>query len=231
MCFAQEQSDSCGIASSIMVNYKLKAGSAGTGGITQALFPSLGSNTGTTLSGAGKSTAVLAEKQVYAMVSTAYNGTTGTTGNQVAALLNSLNIGTWRAVDPCPSNQIAAQVVACYRNGWPTIIGNSWYSGPSHLKKSGGGHWVVVDTINSFAGKLYASICDPITGNVHVTEFAVGQDFLYDPSNPIGWEAPVDDYKHYSDGYKSKGYSRMDGMVYCVTSSMKMVGMGGLFSL
>jgi hypothetical protein len=231
MCYAQEKSDSCGIASSIMVNFKLKAGSIGRGSFATALFPSLGGITGKLLGDDSKSATVLAEKQVYALVSSVYNGTTGTTGQQVAALLNALNIGTWRAVDPAPTNQIAAQVVACYKNGWPTIIGNSWFKGPSHVQKSVGGHWVVADTLNRMGGTLYASICDPITGNVHVTEFTVGQDFIYDPSNPIGWEAPLDDYKAYADGYKSKGYSKMDGMVYCTTSSMKMIGTGGLFAV
>ena len=231
MCYAQEKSDSCGIASSIMVNFKLKAGSIGTGSYAKALFPSLGGITGQLLGDEAKDKAVLAEREVYGLVNSTYNGTTGTTGAQVASLLNALKIGNWRAVDPCSSNAIAAQVVTCYKNGWPTIIGNSWYKRPDHLQKSGGGHWVVVDTLNKVGDTLYASICDPITGNVHVTEFTVGQDFVYDPSNPVGWEAPVDDYKAYADGYKSKGYSKMDGMVYCVTSSAKMIGTGGMFAL
>jgi hypothetical protein len=231
MCYAQEQSDSCGIACSVMANFKLRAGAVGAGTVARALFPSMGSMIGAILGGSANNAAVLAEQQVYGLVSSTYNGTTGTTGAQVAALLNALHIGTWRYRDPCPSNLIAAQVLASYRNGWPTIIGNSWYSGPLHLHKSGGGHWVIVDTVNHVGNTVYASICDPITGNVHVTPFTSGRDFIYDPSDPIGWEAPLDDYRHYSHGYEGQQYSRMDGMVYCVSSPRRMVGMGGLFAL
>lgn len=231
MCYAQEASDSCGIASSIMVNFKLKAGSAGAGTFAQTLFPSMGSMNGTLLGGGNVKSTTLAEQQVYKMVSSTYDGTTGTVGAQVAALLNSLHIGVWRFIDPCQSDRIGQIVLDCYRRGWPTIIGNSWYSGPDHAKKAGGGHWVVVDTINKVFGTLYASICDPITGNVHVTEFSPGKDFIYDPSNPIGWEAPVDNYKAYAKGYESKGYSKMDGVVYCTSSSAKTIGTGGPFSV
>lgn len=230
MCYAQEQSDSCGIASGIMVNFKLKAGAVGAGTIVGALFPSLGALTGKLLGGDANSTAVKAEQEVYKLVGAGYTGKTGTTGTQVANILTKLKLGTWRGLDTCDSKIIGTQILICYRNGWPTIIGNSWYTSATHKKLAGGGHWVVVDTVNKFSGKLYASICDPLTGNVHVTEFTPGQDFLYDPSNAIGWEAPLDDYKFYADGYKSKGYSRMDGMVYCTSSGLKMVGMGGTFA-
>jgi hypothetical protein len=230
MCYAQEASDSCGIASSIMVNFKLKAGSLNAGGFADTLFPSMGSQNGQLLGKGNEKGTTLAEQQVYKLVSSTYDGTVGTTGAQVAALLNKLKIGVWRSIDPAQSDKIAQIVVNCYRRGWPTIIGNSWYKA-DHKTKAGGGHWVVVDTINSVFGTMYASICDPITGNVHVTEFAVGKDFIYDPSNPIGWEAPIDNYKAYGDGYKSKGYSKMDGVVYCVSSSARMTGMGGMFAL
>jgi len=230
MIYAQEQSDSCGPSCAIMVNFKLKAGSIGLSTFATALFPSLGGITGKLLSTAGKSTAVKAEQQVYSLVSATYDGTEGTVGTQVAALLNKLDVGRWKAIDPCPGATIANKVMECYENGWPTIIGNSWYTDETHSRKDAGGHWVVVDTINRFGGKLYASICDPLTGNVHVTPFQPGQPFAYDPSNPIGWEAPLDDYRHYREGYESKGYSLMDGIVYCETSKTRMVGLGGAFA-
>jgi hypothetical protein len=192
MCYAQEATDSCGIACAIMANFKLKSGSLGTGDFAKTLFPSYGAQIGKLLGSSSGGPTTTAEQQVYKLVSSTYDGTAGTTGSQVAALLNALSIGTWTATDPAPSNKIAGQVVASFKAGWPIIIGNSWYKGPTHLQKAKGGHWVLVDAVNTFGGQLYASVCDPITGNVHVTPFTVGQDFVYDPSNPIGIEVPVD---------------------------------------
>ena len=231
MCYAQEASDSCGIACAIMANFKLKSGSLGAGDLAKTLFPSFGSQIGQLLGSSNAGPAAQAEQQVYKLVSAAYDGKTGTTGAQVAALLNQLGIGSWTAADPAAGSSIAAQVVASYKAGWPIIIGNSWYKGPDHLKTAGGGHGVLVDSVNSFGGQLYASICDPITGNVHITPFTVGQDFMYDPSNPIGFEAPIDDIKSYEDGYKSKGYSKMDGMVFCTSANATMIGSNGPFAL
>lgn len=230
MCYAQEKGDSCGIASSMMVNFKLKAGSVGLKTFAKALFPSLGQMTGKLMSQGGKDTAVQAEKEVYKLVGPGYDGTVGTSGGQVADLLNKLNIGTWEGHDRFDTQKIGAEILAAYKNGWPTIIGNSWYQSPQHQKLAGGGHWVVVDTINSFGGSLYASICDPLTGNVHVTPFEVGKPFKYDPTNAVGWNVPIDDYRHYSDGYKSQGYSLMDGLVICKNSKHQMIGSGGLFA-
>ena len=231
MCYAQEASDSCGIACAIMANFKLKSGSLGVSDFAKTLFPSLGSQVGKLLGSGTSKPAARAEQQVYALVGPNYDGKTGTTGAQVAKVLSGLGIGTWKATDPAASNTIAAQVIASYRAGYPVIIGNSWYKGPDHLAKASGGHWVLVDAVNKFGGQLYASICDPITGNVHVTPFAVGQDFIYDPSNPTGFELPVDDVKFYGDGYKSKGYSKMDGMVFCTSAASRMVGTTGPFAL
>jgi len=231
MCYAQEQSDSCGIASSIMVNFKLKSGSIGLSSFAKALFPSQGEIIGKLLGSDSKNTAVKAEKEVYKMVGPTYKGTTGTTGDQVERILNKLNIGIWKGYDRFDTTKIGAEIISAYKNGWPVIIGNSWYKGPSHTKLAGGGHWVVVDGVNKWNGTLYASICDPLTGNVHVTPFEVGKPFQYDPSNPIGFELGVDDYRHYKDGYKTKGYSLMDGLVKCTSSKLKSQGLGGLYAL
>lgn len=230
MCYAQEQSDSCGIACSIMVNFKLKAGSIGLGTLAHALFPSFGGITGKLLDRSAKSTAVLAEQEVYKSVGPHYSGTTGTTGDQVASILNRLHIGTWEGHNRFPTERIGAEILASYKQGWPTIIGNSWYKSAKHKSLAGGGHWVVVDTINEFGGTLYASICDPLTGNVHVTPFEVGKPFRYDPTNVVGWNVPIDDKRHYEDGYSSQGYSLMDGLVKCKVSNHRMIGTGGLFA-
>lgn len=231
MCYAQEQSDSCGIASSIMVNFKLKSGSIGLSSYAKALFPSQGEIIGKLLGQDAPNTALKAEAEVYKMVSKTYDGKVGTTGDQVEKVLNKLKIGRWKGYDRYDTSKIGAEIIAAYRNGWPTIIGNSWYKDSGHSKLAGGGHWVVVDGINKWNGTLYASICDPITGNVHITPFEVGKPFVYDPTNPIGFNVGVDDYKHYGDGYKKKGYSLMDGLVKCVSSKLKTQGLGGMFAL
>jgi hypothetical protein len=86
---------------------------------------------------------------------------------------------------------------------------------------------VVVGTINSFAGRpLRQHPRSDHRRHACVTEFKVGQDFRDDPSNTIGFEAWVDNFKADRDGDKSKASSRVDGIVYCSSSSLKMIGTG-----
>jgi hypothetical protein len=53
----------------------------------------------------------------------------------------------------------------------------------------GGAHWVVIDTVRTLGGTLYATVCDPWDGNVHVTRFRRGQPFRYNASRvPLSWD-------------------------------------------
>jgi len=225
MCYAQEQVASCGLACCVMVNLRMKSGSVGLRTLAKALFPSLGVITGKLLHPDAKRTAILAEQQVYNMLGGNYTGATDTTGDQLVSILNRLNIGSWQSRSRS-TYAISSEMVDAHKGGWPLIIGCSWYQDAEHTKRAGSGHWVVADGVNKFNGKLYANICDPLTGNVHITPFEPGKPFSYDPTDPIGWNAGMDNYRYYAKGYKTKAYGIMDTMVTCTTPPLRILSVG-----
>lgn len=49
---------------------------------------------------------------------------------------------------------------------------------------------MVIDTVNNFFGQLYASVCDPWDGDVHVTPFTIGSPFVYSARN-LAFDQPA----------------------------------------
>jgi hypothetical protein len=75
----------------------------------------------------------------------------------------------------------AGPVVNSLLHGYPMIVLVGW--------NEGGAHFVVVDTVNNFFGGLYASVCDPWDGNVHITPLKVGQPFDFVGAKvPLSWD-------------------------------------------
>jgi len=86
----------------------------------------------------------------------------------------------------------------------PMIVGVDW--------DKGGAHWAVIDTVRSFAGKTYATVCDPWDSNVHIQEVSAGKAFTYN-ANEGGFS--VDFWgEHYE--YKPGARGKVDtwGMIY-----------------
>lgn len=172
LVFGQEAENSCGIACVRMCVFKVNKIEPGK-------------------------TALQTEQQIYKVYSQAsgrnYDGSTYTFANILADTLNKLNCGTWAAdfvgaagVSDAIIASVGTDIVGLgpainsFRRGYPIIVLVGW--------GRGGAHFVVVDTVNSFFGSLYASVCDPWDGDVHITSFKPGQAFNYiASSNPSSW--------------------------------------------
>ena len=182
LVYAQEEENSCGIACILMVVFKINKLRPGA----QALHQ---------------------ETQIYRAYDrhfatmrpavrggTPYDGSVYTYATILARTLNDLNCGTWEAVnlnenavsqaivDSVGTDVVGAgPVVNALTRGSPIILLTRW--------DVGGGHFIVVDTVNNFLGRLYASVCDPWDGNVHITRFSTGSPFEYEASTPrFSWD-------------------------------------------
>lgn len=182
--YAQEEDNSCGIACVMMTVFKINK-----------IVP-------------GKK-ALHVEKKIYDVYSevsgSTYDGTGYSFCTELAKTLNKLNVGTWEGRN-IGSNNVsqaiidstgidaagvalvqaavnpAAYVVNQLRTRTPIIVLVDW--------NKGGAHFVVVDQVNQMpTGTLYASVCDPWDGDVHVTEFQRNAAFTYHGAPvPLSWD-------------------------------------------
>ena len=202
--YGQEQKNSCGIASVMMVNFKLKkdliAGAASTVSI-----PVIGPAIAPVLTQAALKSAVAVEKEVYKAYSdvsgSAYDGSAYTFTDDLAKVLNKLGIGTWED-KMIGEAGVAGAVLDSMDNDAPIILLTNW-------KADGGGHFVVCDQVHNFMGTNYACICDPWNGDVVLTEFKRGEVFNYTARDPFGsWD--IGGTKH---SYAAPKESKMNGWI------------------
>ena len=171
LVYAQEQQNSCGIACVMMTAFKINKLTPGI----KALY------------------AETEIYQVYSRVSHAtYNGSAYTYANYLASSLNQLRVGQWKAEDVGTTGVTGAilgavgtvspgPVVDLPDGHYPIIVLVGW--------NAGGAHFVVVDTVVSFLGSNYASVCDPWDGDVHVTTITSNQTFNYvGTAVPWSWD-------------------------------------------
>ena len=182
LVYAQEEENSCGIACVMMCVFKINKLRPGS----QATY---------------KETEIYKayDKHFKAMKpnvrgNKAYDGSIYSYATILAKTLNDLNCGTWEAkclaetavsqavVDSVGTDIVGAgPLVNSIMRGYPIILLTRW--------DQGGGHFIVVDTVNSVFGRLYASVCDPWDGNVHITHFQTGKAFEYEASTPrFSWD-------------------------------------------
>jgi hypothetical protein len=143
------------------------------------------------------------------VIGSTYDGSTYTFATKLATVLNRLNVGTWEAVNIGPNNVSKAIVDSVgvdipgeslmeglilgpaltpliylrnqVRERIPIILLVNW--------TQGGAHFVVVDMINDTPFGMFASVCDPWDGNVHITKFSVGSTFDYLGAKvPFSWD-------------------------------------------
>jgi hypothetical protein len=204
--YAQEQKNSCGIASVMMVNFKEKKGLIAAAASTAAI-PIVGSAIAPALTKAALKSAIAVETEVYkayAEVSgKAYDGSAYTYTDDLAKVLNKLGIGTWEDKF-VGENSVAGAVLDSLTGGseHPIILLTNW-------KADGGGHFVVCDEVHDFMGTKYACICDPWNGDVVITSFKRGEAFNYTAKDPFGsWD--LGGKKH---SYAAPQESKMNGWV------------------
>ena len=113
--------------------------------------------------------------------------TDGLTGDEVAALLNSFNIGTWQSQDVGQTGVTDALIDSASLFNLSSVPIIAGVTGP------GVGHWVMIDYMikNPFSGSYWALICDTWDSYVHVQSMSKGQAVDYNFSTPIGsWSFP-----------------------------------------
>ena len=104
----------------------------------------------------------------------------GTWPEGLVYALNQMNCGRWRKTTvgaSAAANTITSLVgttggfgvtVTCN----PIIVGVNWDGTTAS-------HWVVIDTIRTFLGNSYATVCDPWDAGLHVQRISAGQNFVY----------------------------------------------------
>lgn len=183
MVYAQHAQNSCGMASMMMVNFKMKkglmlAGMAAGGAVS--VVPIVGSFVGQTLSRMAFDAAVKTETQVYAeytrVTGSPYDGSQYSDAMKFPAVLKNLGLGDWECVHVGETGFAGASERAT-ESGAP-VIGHVVWNG-------GGAHFVVIDE-HHFG---YGCVCDPWDGHVHVTRMEDGKAVEYDAgTGPLGWD-------------------------------------------
>jgi hypothetical protein len=112
---------------------------------------------------------------------TSYDGIKdGTWPEGLVYILNSQGCGNWRKDLYAPNDAVQAiEYFVGTREGLgptidvsPVIVGVNWDG-------STASHWVCIDTVRSFLGSTYATICDPWDADVHVQSMTRGKPFVY----------------------------------------------------
>lgn len=174
-----DSSNSCGIASMLMINFKQKkhlmaAGLSAGAAISSSGVPG-GTYIGGQLSKLALEQAVKEEPEIYKIYSdvtgSIYNGSSYSDAMKFPEVLRRLGLGTWSCDWVGPGGFYDA-AKASTDKGVPVIGHVTW--------NSGGAHFVVVD--DTHGGTV--TVCDPWDGEVHIPDAKPGQTINYDPS---GW--------------------------------------------
>lgn len=183
LVYAQEADNSCGIACVMMTVFKVNK-----------LVPG--------------AQAVHKEEEIYRVygnvVGSTYDGSTYTFADKLATVLNRLNVGSWAAsyIGPAAVGQAIVDSVGIDYPGQSLLAGVNAPAAyiANQLKpikpiillvgwNAGGAHFVVVDVVNRTPFGMYASVCDPWDGNVHITEFTTTAPFNYTGAPvPLSWD-------------------------------------------
>lgn len=183
MVYAQHAQNSCGMASIMMVNFKLKKGLMLAGmaaSSSMSVVPVVGSFIGGTLSRRAFEAAVKTEKQVYAeytkVTGSPYDGSQYSDAMHFPTVLKNLGLGNWECVHVGEAG--FAEAAKSATNAGAPVIGHVVWNG-------GGAHFVVIDE-NHFG---YACVCDPWDGHLHVVRMRNGDPVTYNADDtPIGWD-------------------------------------------
>ncbi len=183
MVRSQDKEMSCGMASIVMMNFKIKKGLMFAGMSAGAQLSASGvpggSYVGQTLSQAAYDYAVKSEQEVYKIYNKHEGGThdfdtTGAAPSLYPKVLADLGLGQWERVNVGEAG-IAQAAIDATKDGIPCMLGVSW--------DNGGGHAVVCDETHDFFGNKYLCICDPYNGELYVVSCTPGQSVRYDASD------------------------------------------------
>jgi hypothetical protein len=165
--FGQENTIACGVACVIMAAYKINKFTPGV-----------------------KSS--FTETDVIALATRLFGpnplGSAGLDNPQILQLLNHPDLGmTGWSLGRLPATDVPAKLISEIGTTGgigpkmsvkPMIVGIDW--------TGGGGHWVLVDTVRTWMGKKYATVCDPWDANVHVVRLKEAKTFAYTADKVTG---------------------------------------------
>ncbi len=182
MVRSQDLSNSCAMASVIMINFKMKkgamfAGMAAGGSLSVSGIP-FGSYLGQTLSQAAINYAVKSEAEViklYEKVKGASHDfeNNGARPSFLPPIMSDLGLGQWETANVGEAG-LAQAVIDATKDGTPVLLACVW--------DAGGGHALVVDQVHTFMGTNYFCVCDPWDAQVRIITASPGSTVRYDGS-------------------------------------------------
>jgi hypothetical protein len=189
----KDRSNSCGIASILMVNFKLKkhllVTATGLSGASGPVTAVPGRFTGAQLTRAAIDEAVKSEPEVYKIYTTVtgsvYDGSTYSDGMKFPAVLKKLNLGEWECVNVGQTGMFDA-IRAATSAGAPVIVHCAW--------NGGGAHFMVVDETHTAVGSSIC-VCDPWDGELRLVGAQPGKAINYDP-NAFVWSVSFGGNRH-----------------------------------
>lgn len=188
-----DTSNSCGIASILMTNFKMKKHLMAAGLSAGAAISSSGVPGGTYIGGQlarmSVEQAVKEEPEIYkiytAVTGSTYDGSTYSNARQFPEVLRRIGLDGWECVI-LPPGDVYAAVKASTDKGYPVIARVGW--------NSGGGHFTVIDEVHDvFGGKV--CVCDPWDGELRLADGAAGSPINYDP-NGFVWSFSLGGNRH-----------------------------------
>lgn len=178
MIYAQEMPNSCGMASIMMVNFKMKRDTMMAGlatGAKLSSIPLVGAAAGQAVMKAAIDYAVKTEPEVYKeytkVTGSPYDGSSYSNAKFFPKVLKNLGLGDWECVNVGEAGFAAASKAATEK-GAPVI---------GHVKWNKGAHFVVIDEHHFGNGMVN----DPGDGELHVTTMTDGSAITYTPSEPL----------------------------------------------
>lgn len=188
-------SNSCGIASILMVNFKVKKHLILRGfqaGAAVSAVPVVGTFVGAAIARGSIEEAVKGEPEIYriygGVVGSTYDGSSYTDCTKHPDVLRKLSLGEWEAAWVGPNGMFDA-IKAALAGGYPCIVRCGW--------NAGGGHFMVVDEVNT-EGRTTISVCDPWDGELRIVDAASNATINYDPAANTNYSFSVGERHEYA---------------------------------
>ena len=194
-----DSSNSCGIASILMLNFKMKkhlmvAGLSAGAAISSSGVPG-GTYIGGQLSKLALEQAVKEEPEIYKVYSNVtgsiYDGSSYSNATFFPEVLRRIGLSGWECIFVTES-QVYDTVKASTDKGYPVIARIGW--------NNGGGHFTVIDEVHTLFGGTVC-VCDPWDGELRLVSASSGSPIKYDTTGMV-WSFSLGGNRH---AYNGKG--------------------------
>ncbi|MBM3621186.1 MAG: hypothetical protein FJX20_10895 [Alphaproteobacteria bacterium] len=187
-----DSSNSCGIASILMINFKMKkhlmlAGMSAGAAIASSGVP-LGGYIGSSLARGAFNQAVKEEPAIYKIYSdvtgSVYDGSTYSNASFYPEVLRQIGLSGWECVVLSPS-QVFDAVKTATDAGNPVIARVGW-------NNNGGGHFTVIDQVHPSG---HVCVCDPWDAELRLIKGSSGNVINYDSTSSV-WSFSLGGNRH-----------------------------------